>query len=74
MTGKLSCKSSVSAQICQSCKCVRYLAPVPYPYPCFHFATDAPENVDGYLTVSDRPGLGIMVDLDVLGEPIAVYT
>ena len=42
-------------------------------YNTVHFAEGAPINDDGFLTVSDRPGLGLTVDVGVLGEPVAVY-
>ncbi|MFK7752236.1 MAG: mandelate racemase/muconate lactonizing enzyme family protein [Sedimentitalea sp.] len=31
-------------------------------------------NIDGMLTVSDAPGLGIVPDTRILGDPVAVYT
>ncbi|MDX1521820.1 MAG: mandelate racemase/muconate lactonizing enzyme family protein [Anaerolineae bacterium] len=42
-------------------------------YNTVHFADNAPKNVEGHLLVADRPGLGSTPDLDVLGEPVAVY-
>ena len=33
-------------------------------------ATGAPEAGDGFMTVSDRPGLGVEPDLDALGDPV----
>jgi len=38
-----------------------------------HIASGAPEGQAGRLHVSDAPGLGIEPDLDVLGDPMAVY-
>jgi L-alanine-DL-glutamate epimerase-like enolase superfamily enzyme len=35
-------------------------------------ADGAPKRVDGFMTVSDRPGLGITPKFDVLGEPVQV--
>ncbi len=37
-------------------------------------ATGAPQRVDGQMRASSAPGLGIEPDMDVLGEPVAVYT
>lgn len=42
-------------------------------YNSVHFAEGAPMNVDGRLTISNRPGLGLDIDIDKLGEPLAVY-
>jgi L-alanine-DL-glutamate epimerase-like enolase superfamily enzyme len=36
-------------------------------------ATGAPQREDGRMQASDAPGLGIEPDMDVLGEPVAVY-
>jgi L-alanine-DL-glutamate epimerase-like enolase superfamily enzyme len=45
-----------------------------------HYAVNAitladgrPEVIDGDLTVSDRPGLGVTPRMDVLGDPVAVF-
>lgn len=35
-------------------------------------ASGAPEVKDGYMSASDRPGLGVTPDMDVLGAPVAV--
>ena len=35
-------------------------------------ASGAPEVKDGYMSASDRPGLGVTPDMDVLGNPVAV--
>ena len=37
-------------------------------------ATGAPQRVAGQMRASDEPGLGIEPDMDVLGEPVAVYS
>jgi len=37
-------------------------------------ATGAPQRETGRMRASDAPGLGIEPDMDVLGEPVAVYT
>ncbi len=37
-------------------------------------ATGGPQRVNGRMTASDRPGLGITPDFDVLGDPVAVYS
>jgi L-alanine-DL-glutamate epimerase-like enolase superfamily enzyme len=37
-------------------------------------ATGAPQRVAGRMRASDEPGLGIEPDMDVLGEPVAVFT
>ena len=42
-------------------------------YNTVHFASGAPEVEDGHLLVSDQPGLGITVDQDKLGAPVAVH-
>ena len=42
-------------------------------YNTVHFATGAPAVEDGHLLVSDRPGLGVTVDEDALGAPLAVH-
>ena len=42
-------------------------------YNTVSIGTGAPDTVDGKLVVSDRPGLGVEPDLDVLGEPVAVF-
>ena len=42
-------------------------------YNTVHFAEGAPVNANGYLTVSERPGLGLTVDKAALGEPVAIY-
>ena len=36
-------------------------------------ATGAPQRVAGRMSASDTPGLGIEPDMDVLGDPVAVY-
>lgn len=42
-------------------------------YNTMRIADGAPEVVEGQLTVSDRPGLGVTPRDDVLGEPLATY-
>lgn len=42
-------------------------------YNTIHFADGAPINDNGYLTISDLPGLGLTVDESALGEPTAIY-
>ena len=37
-------------------------------------ATGAPERVSGQMAASDEPGLGIVPDMDVLGDAVAEYT
>jgi L-alanine-DL-glutamate epimerase-like enolase superfamily enzyme len=41
-------------------------------YVTVSIADGAPKRVDGFMTVSDRPGLGITPKFDVLGEPVQV--
>jgi L-alanine-DL-glutamate epimerase-like enolase superfamily enzyme len=36
-------------------------------------ASGAPQRVNGRMKASERPGLGVELDLDVLGEPVAEY-
>jgi len=43
-------------------------------YNRLHFASGAPTAESGRLYVSDEPGLGVIPDEDLLGEPLAVYT
>ena len=43
-------------------------------YGTVDIATGAPRRVNGRMTASDRPGLGITPNFDVLGDPIARYT
>jgi L-alanine-DL-glutamate epimerase-like enolase superfamily enzyme len=42
-------------------------------YNTVHFAEDTPQNRAGELHVSDAPGLGVTVDQDRLGPPVAVF-
>ncbi|MEM7223362.1 MAG: mandelate racemase/muconate lactonizing enzyme family protein [Pseudomonadota bacterium] len=42
-------------------------------YNTVHFASGAPEVKDGHLIVGDRPGLGVTVEEDKLGPPLAVH-
>ncbi|MFQ6021792.1 MAG: hypothetical protein ACE5NW_03635 [Acidiferrobacterales bacterium] len=42
-------------------------------YNTIHFASGAPLARAGHLYVGDEPGLGVMPDEDVLGEPVATY-
>lgn len=37
-------------------------------------ATGAPTRVDGNMVASDEPGLGITLNMDALGKPVAEYT
>ena len=37
-------------------------------------ATGAPQRADGKMKASEQPGLGIQPDMDVLGDPVAVFT
>lgn len=37
-------------------------------------ATGAPTRVDGNMVASDEPGLGIALNMDALGKPVAEYT
>lgn len=37
-------------------------------------ASGAPEVTDGFMTVSDRPGLGVEPDFDALGDPVWLTT
>ena len=41
-------------------------------YVTVSIADGAPKRVDGFMTASDRPGLGITPKFDVLGEPVKV--
>ena len=41
-------------------------------YNTVHFAEGTPENRAGELHVGDAPGLGVTVDADRLGPPVAV--
>ncbi len=43
-------------------------------YGTVDIATGAPRRVNGRMTASDRPGLGITPILDVLGDPVASYS
>jgi L-alanine-DL-glutamate epimerase-like enolase superfamily enzyme len=36
-------------------------------------ATGAPQRVDGRMQASDDPGLGIELDIEALGQPVAVF-
>ena len=42
-------------------------------YNTVSIGSGAPRNVDGMMVVSDDPGLGVAPDLDVLGDPVAVF-
>jgi cis-L-3-hydroxyproline dehydratase len=42
-------------------------------YGTVEIATGAPRRVDGFMTASDAPGLGLTPRLDVLGAPLAVF-
>ncbi|MEM7089440.1 MAG: cis-3-hydroxy-L-proline dehydratase [Pseudomonadota bacterium] len=42
-------------------------------YGTVSIAEGAPERVNGRMTAPDRPGLGIAPNLEILGEPIAIY-
>jgi hypothetical protein len=37
-------------------------------------ADGAPRRVEGFMTASDAPGLGIEPKFDVLGEPVVVIS
>jgi L-alanine-DL-glutamate epimerase-like enolase superfamily enzyme len=39
-------------------------------YGTLDIAAGAPKRVGGFMTTSDRPGLGIEPDFDVLGDPV----
>jgi cis-L-3-hydroxyproline dehydratase len=39
-------------------------------YGTLDIAAGAPKRVEGFMTTSDRPGLGIEPDFDVLGDPV----
>lgn len=41
-------------------------------YGTVEIAAGAPRRVDGFMTASDAPGLGVSLHLDVLGSPVAV--
>ncbi len=41
-------------------------------YVTVSIADGAPQRVDGFMTASDAPGLGVTPKLDVLGQPVAV--
>lgn len=43
-------------------------------YGTVDIATGAPSRVNGRMTASDRPGLGIMPIFEALGAPVAVYS
>ncbi len=43
-------------------------------YGTVEIAAGAPRRVNGFMTASDAPGLGISPHLDVLGTPAAVFT
>ena len=42
-------------------------------YVTVSIADGAPKRVNGYMTASERPGLGISPDFRVLGNPVATY-
>ncbi len=42
-----------------------------HPYP-ITIADGAPKRVDGRMTASDQPGLGVTPRFDVLGDPVVV--
>jgi L-alanine-DL-glutamate epimerase-like enolase superfamily enzyme len=37
-------------------------------------ATGAPQRVNGHMVASDRPGLGVELNMGALGEAVAEYT
>jgi L-alanine-DL-glutamate epimerase-like enolase superfamily enzyme len=45
-----------------------------HQYHTVAIADGAPEVRDGFMYASDRPGLGVEPDFDVMGEPVAVIT
>lgn len=42
-------------------------------YGTVKIAEGAPQRLDGKMTASDRPGLGVAPDLDILGEPVLTF-
>lgn len=36
-------------------------------------ATGAPQRINGHMVASDKPGLGVELNREVLGKPVAEY-